>query len=427
MLRAADVGDLVDAEQGIINRAIFVDREIYDAELERIFARCWLYLAHESQLPRPGDFITTYMGEDPILVTRDPVGRIRAFLNSCRHRGMRICRGESGNARTFVCTYHGWSYDTAGRLVGVPRYETGYYSELDKDAWGLLEVPRLEVYKGLVWATWDAGAEPLTAYLAGMRTYLDMVVDRVEGGLECVGGVQKWTIDANWKFAADNFVGDMYHVPVTHRSTNAIGLRKPWGDLGYQISPGNGHGIGGEFGGLAEGEQVQPAYTEFVKGIRRRLADEKGEVVNKIVPLGHGTIFPNFSFLDTLRFRTFRVWHPRGPDKMEIYAWCMIDSRLPEHLKEEVRQQYIFSFGPSGIFEQEDGENWSQCTASTRGWIGRHLEFNYQMGLRHEGTAAEALQADLPGGMGGIWSEINQRGFYKRWRELMTAGARDGR
>jgi nitrite reductase/ring-hydroxylating ferredoxin subunit len=418
----ADLRRLVDTDHGLINRQIFVDQEIYQGELKNIFAKCWLYLCHTSQLPQAGDYFSTYMGEDPILVTRDSAGQIRAFLNSCRHRGMRVCRSDAGNARAFVCPYHGWTYDNAGKLAGVPRFETGYFSELEREKWGLLEVAKLEIYKGMVWANWDPQATTLISYLSGMTPYLDMVIDRMEGGLECVGGMQKWTIDANWKFAADNFVGDMYHVPVTHRSNNAIGLRKPWGDLGYQISPGNGHGVGGEFGGLAEGTEAVTEYTPYVKKMRERLAAGKGEVVNKIVPLGHGTIFPNFSFLDTLRFRTFRVWHPRGPDKMEIYAWCMVDATLPDKLKEEVRQQYIFTFGPSGMFEQEDGENWSQCTAATRGWIGRHLDFNYQMGLNHERPVGEALETDLPGRMGGIWSEINQRGFYQRWSELMTAG-----
>jgi nitrite reductase/ring-hydroxylating ferredoxin subunit len=416
----ADVKELVKVKEGLVSRKIFVDQEIYELELERIFARCWLYLGHESQLPRSGDYFTNYMGEDPVIVTRDPAGRIRAFLNSCRHRGMRVCRSDAGNANFFRCPYHGWTYSSEGKLVSVPRYKPAYYEELEKENWGLAEVARLENYKGMIWATWDSKAPSFVDYLGGMKYYLDLVIDRMDGGLEAIGHTHKWIIDGNWKFAADNFVGDMYHVPVTHGSTNAIGIRKPWSDLGYQINPGNGHGIGGEFGGLAEGTEAPTPYTPFVKEMRDRLAREKGEFVNKIVPIGHGTIFPNFSFLDTLRFRTFRTWHPRGPHRMEIYAWCMVDKALPEELKQAVRQQYIFSFGPSGVFEQEDGENWTQCTSSTRGWIGRHLDFNYQMGLGHEQPTREVLEANLPGMMGGIWSEINQRGFYGRWLELVN-------
>jgi hypothetical protein len=92
-------------------------------------------------------------------------------------------------------------------------------------------------------------------------------------------------------------------------------------------------------------------------------------------------------------------------------------------MKQAIRNQYVFSFGPSGVFEQEDGENWSQCTRATRGYIGRQLQFNYQMGLGHERPVKEVLEADLPGTMGGIWSENNQRHFYRQWLKMMQQGS----
>src|ERR671932_1571903 len=108
---------LVDLTRGLVSRRIFSDEAIYERELERIFGRCWLFLAPESQVAKPGDFVTSYLGEDPVIVTRDPRGQVRAFLNSCRHRGNMVCLLDRGNAMAFTCGYHGWSYSVDGRLL----------------------------------------------------------------------------------------------------------------------------------------------------------------------------------------------------------------------------------------------------------------------------------------------------------------------
>ena len=137
---ATDVSGLVSTKEGLLSRRIFIEDEIYQQELERIFARCWLFLCHESQIPNPSGFFSTYMGEDPVLVTRDSSGKIGAFLNVCRHRGNRVCRADSGNASAFVCAYHGWTYGNDGKLIAVPSLKEAYYDELDTSKWGL--VPR---------------------------------------------------------------------------------------------------------------------------------------------------------------------------------------------------------------------------------------------------------------------------------------------
>ena len=165
---AIDVKGLVDTDNGLVSRRIFVEHEIYEQELERIFARCWLFLAHETQISNPGDYCTAYMGEDPVIVVRDSEGRINAFLNTCRHRGNRVCRADSGNAAAFVCTYHGWTYGNDGHLIGVPNMKDAYFDELDKDQWGLIPVAQLDTYKGLIFVIFDPEAPPLLDYLGDM-------------------------------------------------------------------------------------------------------------------------------------------------------------------------------------------------------------------------------------------------------------------
>ena len=132
---------LFDVERGLVSREVYVNEEIYQMELEQIFARCWLFLGHESQIPNPGDFVVTRMGEEEVILVRARRDKqIHAFLNSCRHKGMKVCRYDDGNTLVFTCPFHGWSYDTDGRLVGVAYYDEAYDKALDKSQWGLHEV-----------------------------------------------------------------------------------------------------------------------------------------------------------------------------------------------------------------------------------------------------------------------------------------------
>jgi phenylpropionate dioxygenase-like ring-hydroxylating dioxygenase large terminal subunit len=112
------MSELVDLHSGYISREIFVNEDIYQQEQEQVFARTWLFIGHESQIPKPGDYFVTSMGEESVILTRDSKRVIHAFLNTCRHRGMKVCRYDEGNTTVFTCPYHGWSFGTDGRLHG---------------------------------------------------------------------------------------------------------------------------------------------------------------------------------------------------------------------------------------------------------------------------------------------------------------------
>ena len=419
---ATDVAGLVSTKEGLLSRRIFIEQDIYQQELEQIFARCWLYLCHETQIPKPGDFFSTYMGEDPVLVTRGQDSRINAFLNVCRHRGNRVCRADSGNASAFVCAYHGWTYGTDGKLIAVPSLKEAYYDELDTSKWGLVPVAQLESYKGLVFATFDPDAPPLKEYLGEMAWYLDAFFDRREGGIEVFGGMHKWVVPCNWKFAAENFAGDAYHISWNHLSALRTGTTSNSRDKeqrgaaleGTIVAPGNGHSVISRGSGNYSDASV-PEIFEYDMDVREEVGQRLGprhDIANPIV----GTVFPNFSMLRNISY-VMRVWHPRGPDKIEVWSWHFADKKAPPHVKEAIRLSSLRSFSMGGTFEQDDMDNWQECTNTSRGLVSRRLPINQTMGLGRDEFNEElmAYASERP------VSELSHRSFYDHWARVMTA------
>ncbi len=402
-----------------IKPEIFTSDEVYRLEQERIFGRCWLLLGHECQLPEKGSFFRTHMGEEPVLVTRAGDGHIRAFLNLCRHRGAPLCHEDRGTAKSFHCRYHGWAYANDGKLLAAPGEKKLYYGELDKEEWGLVRVPRVETYRGLVFGNFDEGAVSLADYLGDMAFYLDVLLDRRAGGTELLG-VQRWRIPANWKVVAENHVGDEYHVGFTHGSQlpKPIESRAAPIPRAREIRPELGHGIGVDFipDDLSPGERggFDEEINEYLQSIAAEMEARIGAERMRMFPI-HGLVFPTFGLIPIVN--SLRVVHPIGPNEVELWSYCLVDKEAPARVKELLIRATVSSFGPAGAFEQDDSANWTGVTRNTLGVQARKHKLNLAMGLGHEGH-----EAGLPGEVGLTASDINQRGFYLRWVQEMTGG-----
>jgi len=414
---------VIDTATGKIDRRIFSEQRVYDDEMEKIFGRAWLMIGHESLVPGLDDFFHTYMGEDPVILTRDGEGRLHALLNMCRHRGNRVCRVDDGNAKRFMCTYHGWTYRNDGVLEHVPGESEAYYDALDRPSLGLLEA-RVETYAGIVFATWAKDAPSLDAYLGDARWYLDTVFNRRDGGMQALGPM-KWLEPVNWKTLVDN-CSDNYHVPTSHLSSARVQTRylgRPLLSHEDQFASPNKHAfVNGHSVTFRDADDNTPRYVhgvtsetlglfqEYHDATMQEVERRLGTLRARRVQLGNHSIFPN-------GILGLRLALPRGPLKTEFWHFVLLDRDMPEELKRVIRIGSQSNNGAAGMFEQDDVDNWRQVTQASTSRLGRQHSQDLSMGLGHAGP-----HPDYPGLLSERYiSENNQRLFYRRWEEFMNA------
>jgi PAH dioxygenase large subunit len=261
------------------------------------------------------------------------------------------------------------------------------------------------------------------------------MVDRTDAGLEVVGPPQRWVVDCNWRLAADNFVGDAYHTLMTHRSMVELGMAPSdpeFAMYGEHVSCG-GHGLG--LIGAPPGVPLPPYLglpEEIVEQVERRFTPTQLDVFRRTVFI-HGGVFPNLSLLNVwiakdhmsapVPFFTLRVWHPVGPDKMELWSWFLVERDGPDWYKQESYESYVHTFGVAGTFEQDDAENWRSMTRVAKGSMAREHYLNFQMG---RGVLERDPDWPGPGEAYPLdYSEANQRGFHSLWLKYMLGEAGD--
>ena len=345
------IREYLDPERGTISREIYVNPDIFEQEMEQIFQRCWLFLGHESQLPNPGDFMMSRMGTEEVIVVRDRKDhQIRAFLNSCRHRGMKVCRYDQGNGLVFTCPFHAWTYDTRGRLVGIGfgNHPEAYNGEVNKDDWGLTPVGRFKNFYGSLWATWDPKAPSFEEYLGPFTESLRHCLeasDGEDGGLEMFTPFQRHRLPTNWKVPGFTSVTDLTHTAMTHRSAAAAALHEDRGEGRGKPSrpfPQEKYAIGDHnlgHGGMCTlyNEPGVPEYVDewFEPGVdeyfREQHARKSQKYANRVLPPhgwggGHFAIFPCV-MVDSWRIRWY---HPHSVGMLERWTLSGVDKERAE-------------------------------------------------------------------------------------------------
>ncbi len=205
-----------------VHRSVYTDPEIFALEMQRIWGQAWVYVAHESQIPKKGSYFTTTLARQPVLLVRENEAQFHLFFNRCAHKGAKVCELPSGKAPVLRCGYHGWTYGTDGVCKHITGGEQAYHAsgvEPGSDKLNLRKVPSVASYRGFIFASLAADAPDLATWLGPTAASIDNMVDRSpQGQLEVTGGVLRYRHDSNWKFFVEN-LNDMMHAMIAHQSS----------------------------------------------------------------------------------------------------------------------------------------------------------------------------------------------------------------
>lgn len=415
---------LDDRSNGLfkVNRAVFVDQAIFDLEQRLIFDRCWLYLGHMSEIPQPGRFVTRRVAGRPLIFCRDRQSNIRAFFNTCAHRGAVVCREKAGARHTFQCGYHGWVYDTAGTLIDVPNRESLSPCAFKDGALNLREVPKLAEFCGFVFVCFDADAGSLEDYLGGAREVLELASQHGDQGMEVVSGMHEYGLNANWKLMHENSA-DAYHTMTTHATyldyvRSRDGEREaidPAAAAGRARDLGNGHATI-----ESEGMPWGRPYARWVKGwgdeareeidrIYEELVTRLGEKKGRFLARGdrNSLIFPNLVVNDTLAV-IVRTTTPVSVGVCEVNGWALAPKGESPTSRNRRLRNFVEFFGPAGFATPDDVEMLELCQKGYANRSGAPWNDISRGMLKNEPAKNDELQ---------------MRTFWRQWHErVMSAG-----
>jgi phenylpropionate dioxygenase-like ring-hydroxylating dioxygenase large terminal subunit len=372
------------------------------------------------------------MGEEQVILTRGRDNQIYVLLNSCPHRGNMVCRYDEGHGLAFQCSFHGWTFASDGHLINLPpgTEETFNADGFNRAEWGMLSA-RVETFQGTIWANWDKTAPSLMEYLGGAATYLSAALCDAEGnpdGTELAGGVMRWRVGLNWKVPMPDL--DTTHGWITHRSArgNVQGfggterITTPSYNDSYHVwfPEGHTHSMGGvrreppmenNYTGFGEFPELQEYLKERWAKRRERLGKLAGEL-----DMPH--IFPN---VGSTVGRMIRVLHPQGPAETEMWSYIFVDKAMPPEVKDAAVRYHERRWGPNGMIQKDDMENWYIQTRYSKGTMTRWaLRQNNQLGMSKPSLHGPT-EFGLPGMFHPQPTDENYRRFFRRYREVMEA------
>ncbi len=395
-------------------------KEIFDLEMERIFYKTWIFLCHESEIQKPGDFKSTQIGTQPVIVSKSRDGQIHAVLNACTHRGATLCREEKGNTRALVCPYHGWSFRPSGELIGIPD-ESRYPQCFNKKEKDLKKVPRISSYGGLVFGSFNPDVEDLETFLGGVKQHIDIWLKRTAGSRYQVATAHKYGFEGNWKFQAEN-VFDGYHPGFVHRSAfNTVSkfegsfenraLDVAVRQSGYTRGYPEGHGTL-EAGAPLESGGVDPEVRQAYNDKLKELYGEEG--AEEVRANRQFLIFPNLTVFDY----NIRVIQPIDHDRTEVYSYPLLIEDAHEQINSNHMLDAQTRVGTAGILSADDIDVFAGAqnalNALSLDWI-----------TLSRGLDKEEIKSD--GERVGVYSdEVPHRAFWRKWSSLMnTDGQQD--
>jgi phenylpropionate dioxygenase-like ring-hydroxylating dioxygenase large terminal subunit len=420
-------------EPGRVHRRVYSDPDVFELEMERIFGRAWLFVGHTSQVPNAGDYITTELGRQPIIMCRHRDGSVHVLLNRCSHRGAKVVNERRGHAPRLVCCYHGWTYDTDGKLTNVPVPE-GCAEGFDKAAFGLARAPRVGEYRGFVFASLAASGGSFEDHIGAMKGNIDDLVDRApDGELALDAGMHRYVYNGNWKLQVENVL-DSYHVPFGHASTvNKDGVQfarregdtkgaavietekkqtaGSWKDRKSYIV-GNGHGWTSNTT-LDDGKRASPAFDEYKAALAAKVGAERAAQI--LTPRLHNSlIYPNMSIMG-LNIHV-RVIKPLAVDRTEVTIYPIRLVGAPPAMNFGNIRLLNVTHSAASFVQTDDLESFVRTQKGLQSHLTDWVDISRGLGAEEPDRALNATR-------GLATHEMVVRAQYKAWLGYMREAA----